>query len=131
MRGHSERDVPLVNLHELVCGTCGVPHAIPEALYVKCKEEGGFWHCPNGHTRGWGEGTTTAKLKRAEQALAQKDDEIRAAHDALVYAKSQIEKQKKRAAHGVCPCCNRTFVQLARHMKTKHPDYNVVPLKAS
>jgi hypothetical protein len=24
---------------------------------------------------------------------------------------------------GVCPCCNRTFQQLARHMKAKHPGY--------
>jgi hypothetical protein len=22
-----------------------------------------------------------------------------------------------------CPCCNRTFQQLARHMKAKHPEH--------
>lgn len=121
--------MPIVKLVELVCGTCGVPHAIPEALYEECKREGGFWTCPNGHSRGYGEGTTAAELKRAKQALAQKDDEIRATKDALDYAKSEIERQKRRTAAGVCPCCNRTFVQLARHMKTKHPSYNVVPLK--
>jgi hypothetical protein len=26
-------------------------------------------------------------------------------------------------ANGVCPCCNRTFQNLARHMAGKHPDY--------
>lgn len=30
---------------------------------------------------------------------------------------------RNRAAAGVCPCCNRTFEQLGRHMTTKHPEY--------
>lgn len=30
---------------------------------------------------------------------------------------------RKRASAGVCPCCNRTFSQLARHMQTKHPTF--------
>ncbi len=34
-----------------------------------------------------------------------------------------MTKVKKRAANGVCPCCNRTFSDLARHMKAKHPDF--------
>lgn len=28
-----------------------------------------------------------------------------------------------RVGAGVCPCCKRTFQQLARHMKCKHPKY--------
>lgn len=131
--------MPLVKLIELTCGTCGVPHAIPEKMYETLKNEGGFWHCPNGHQRGWSEGTIAAELKRARQALAQKDDEIREKaklveemNQLLQAQKRQTASLKKRAANGVCPCCNRTFVQLARHMKTKHPDFtpgNVVPLK--
>lgn len=35
-------------------------------------------------------------------------------------AKTRI---KNRVAKGVCPCCNRTFENLQRHMTTKHPDY--------
>lgn len=30
---------------------------------------------------------------------------------------------KNRVKHGVCPCCQRTFRQLAAHMKSKHPDF--------
>jgi hypothetical protein len=30
---------------------------------------------------------------------------------------------KKRVAAGVCPCCNRSFKDLARHMAGQHPDY--------
>jgi len=39
------------------------------------------------------------------------------------YQKGVITKIKKRVKHGICPCCNRTFKQLAAHMKNKHPEY--------
>lgn len=37
--------------------------------------------------------------------------------------KGQVTKLKKRAAHGVCACCNRTFANVATHMAQKHPDF--------
>ena len=37
--------------------------------------------------------------------------------------KGQVTRIKKRVANGVCPCCNRTFKDLAAHMSTQHPDY--------
>lgn len=30
---------------------------------------------------------------------------------------------KNRVKNGVCPCCNRTFENLARHMQAKHSDF--------
>ncbi len=36
-------------------------------------------------------------------------------------AKTRI---KNRIANGVCPCCQRSFKNLHRHMQTKHPDYS-------
>ncbi len=35
-------------------------------------------------------------------------------------------RTRKRVGSGVCPCCSRTFQQLARHMKAKHPAYTEV-----
>jgi hypothetical protein len=32
-------------------------------------------------------------------------------------------KARKRAAAALCPCCNRSFVQLRRHLASQHPDY--------
>lgn len=46
-------------------------------------------------------------------------------------AERKLATHKKRASAGVCPCCNRTVSQMARHMQAKHPDYNVVPLKVA
>jgi 4-hydroxy-3-methylbut-2-en-1-yl diphosphate synthase IspG/GcpE len=30
----------------------------------------------------------------------------------------------KRAKAGVCPCCNRTFSNMAEHMKKQHADFD-------
>ena len=38
-------------------------------------------------------------------------------------AKGQLTKVKKRVGNGVCPCCTRSFTDLARHMESKHPAY--------
>src|SRR5258706_11384792 len=64
------------DLTELQCGNCGVWHAIPTAMYVSCRDEGGFWHCPNGHSRGWGTGTIQAERDRLKQKVAQLYDEV-------------------------------------------------------
>lgn len=32
-------------------------------------------------------------------------------------------KLKKRIAKGACPCCNRHFVNLQRHIEGQHPEY--------
>lgn len=54
---------------------------------------------------------------RAEQAHREA-----AQHQSRAF-KGVVTKLKKRAANGVCPCCNRTFVDLARHMAGKHPTF--------
>ena len=71
----------------------------------------------------------------AKQQLARAEDERRAAERKAEKALKETKRLKKRAAAGTCPCCSRTVIQMARHMKTKHPDFvakettNVVPIK--
>lgn len=109
------------------CGTCGVPYTVPEVRYQSMRTEGGFAHCPNGHAWGWKEGTKQRDELRAErdrlkQALAQRDDEIAELRAAEANATQQHKRTMKRVHAGVCPCCNRTFKNLARHMASKHPE---------
>lgn len=53
----------------------------------------------------------------------------RAMNDAAYYKrqrdaqKGQVTRLKNRAAAGMCPCCNRHFTNLERHMGTKHPEF--------
>ena len=118
------------------CGSCGVWYALPRVIYETAYREGGFWSCPNGHRRGWEKGQTPKDIEklrqerdRLRQRVAERDDEISGLEKSVSAHKGQITKMRKRAAAGVCPCCNRNFVNLARHMKSKHPDYGTAQLE--
>lgn len=114
---------------QMCCGECGIEFSVPTPFYTERLNEGGNWHCPNGHTRVFRE-SRVDKLRRErdrlQQQLAAKDDEI-------LHRDKRIKKLEKRAAAGACPCCHRTFANMARHMKHQHPEFvadNVVKLKA-
>ena len=38
-----------------------------------------------------------------------------------------VTRTKNRVGNGVCPCCNRTFANLMRHMHDQHPGYTAPP----
>jgi hypothetical protein len=69
------------------------------------------------------------KLDEQTRAATQMAERARLAEHAQVEAinaqkksEAELRRIQKRTAAGVCPCCNRTFQQLARHMKTRHPE---------
>ena len=117
-------------LRTLQCGNCGVWHAIPQVMYDSCEKEGGYWHCPNGHSRGFNEGSLRNQLKKetkrrewAEQNAKSIQIELDETERRRIAQKAATTRLQKRAKAGVCPCCNRTFKQLAAHMKNKHPKF--------
>jgi hypothetical protein len=114
------------------CGVCGVKHAIQAVRYNTCVEEGGYWQCPNGHSRGFRHGREERrKIERERDRLKQENARLAEEAATSERAKAALARHQKRSAAGLCPCCNRTFSNMARHMKTSHPDFNVVPLKAA
>ena len=62
----------------------------------------------------------------AEASLATLLDTEERSHAATRGHLTRAKKQVHRAEHGVCPHCNRSFQNLARHMQTKH-EREVVP----
>jgi hypothetical protein len=123
-------------LRTYTCGQCGGFYAIGESYAAKKQEKGGYWHCPYCECS-WGyppEGTELAQAKRRAAELEGRLAAERAAHDQarqecqtlgrkLTTAQQDKARLRRRVANGVCPCCHRTFHQLARHMRTKHPEY--------
>lgn len=117
------------------CGECGIVFAITNAKYYRCKNHGEGWYCPNGHSRKFCE-SEVEKLKKEVELEKQrhewtkrsleytKKDRDHNKHKAAAY-KGTVTKIKKRVGNGVCPCCNRTFQNLANHMKNQHPDFRV------
>lgn len=72
--------------------------------------------------------TEKAQMERELQAKLNQETHLRLVAEKSL--KSEITKRRKiekRVANGVCPCCNRTFEDLARHMSTKHKDYALPP----
>lgn len=100
------------------------------------------FYCPNGHEQWYVTGETEVEKMRRErdaavQRVAQWQDYEREARERaeraerrVAAAKGQVTKLKKRASNGVCPCCNRTFADLARHMAGKHPGFVAEPQAA-
>ena len=118
----------------MCCGSCGINFLMPTVRNneSKAKGRGLSWFCPNGHERVYGE-TEADKVRRelntARQQIARAEDEAREAAARATKAENAKKRLEKRINAGLCPCCNRSFQNLQRHMATKHG--NVVPLKTA
>jgi hypothetical protein len=118
------------------CYRCKAIIWLPDELYAAAHHSPSisFW-CPYGHEQHFCEGETQEQKLRRErdrltQRLAEKDDAIayqrgerERAERQLSATKGVVTRIKNRIGHGVCPCCNRTFGDLSKHMATKHPTY--------
>ena len=118
---------------QVVSCWCGMALAIPSNLYRHAKDYGSTVYCPLGHQFSWTETEADRLRKKLEATEAQRDrarQRERAERDLkedtqrrLIAQKGATTKARKRHAAALCPCCNRSFVQLRRHMAAKHPDY--------
>lgn len=125
-----------LTLTEIVCCKCTTHFAMDHELYYRRREDGNTFWCPNGHGQSFTESEVT-KLKKQNESLQKRlawNDEALmwqyAETEAIKKQKANIKRQltitRKRIANGVCPCCNRTFVNVQRHMDSKHPDFKAV-----
>jgi hypothetical protein len=118
------------------CYRCKSDMWVPQALEDAARATSRIsLFCAYGHEQHYVEGDSEeTKLRRERdrlaQQIAQKDDEIRhqqflrdLADKRAQRSHKEVVRLKKRAAAGVCPCCNRSFGELAKHMATKHPDF--------
>ena len=90
----------------ITCGQCGLRFFVPRIWDQGRRQDHRSFVCMNGHT-----------LTYTGQRQAQENARQASA------AKAQVTKIKKRVGHGVCPCCNRTFGNLAAHIAQKHPTF--------
>lgn len=113
------------------CCTCGSPIALTTARERELRKSRSNFFCPNGHPQAFF-GETEAEKLRKELAQEKQRREMAERETAMERKRAEAAEKattrlKKRVTHGVCPCCNRTFQNLARHMKTKHPKEIVKP----
>lgn len=112
---------------------CGLGYAVPETLLnfhrrQRDNNQDHFMWCPIGHQ--WqfsGKSKLDRMRERAEAAEAQAvaaRDQLNAEKRAHKATKAAATRAANRATKGVCPHpdCHRSFVDVARHVRTKHPE---------
>lgn len=127
------------------CCNCGMLFAMTQEFQDEKRAARGtgdqLFYCPRGHGQHYTGKTEADKLReqlaeerrqrqRAEQNLAMHADDAREARERAEHERRRANGYKghaaritKRAKAGVCPCCNRHFTALERHMATKHPQF--------
>jgi len=112
---------------------CGIAHAVPQSLrdeQLRQHESGHAMdvYCPLGHSHVPAGESRAEKLSRRLELEKEIRARVAAERDQAQASarahKGAATKARKRAAAALCPCCNRSFVQLRRHMAAKHPDYD-------
>lgn len=115
------------------CGKegCDAVFAVPAHVYQRYRITHEIWYCPNGHPRCY---SGKSELEAAQAEAARLERIVRAERDQNEFLRRQNEAErhrtraqkaaktrlKNRIHAGVCPHCNRTFANVARHMKSQH-----------
>ena len=118
------------------CCNCHVAFGVPEDFYKRRKKDHELFYCPKGHSQHYTGKTEEQKLReeleaeRQRTARAKENAEYQRAEKERIELRRRatagaLTRVKNRVGNGVCPCCKRTFQQLARHMTAKHPTYKM------
>ena len=108
-----------VTLDVITCYKCAISFGMPHELNEEALKNGRDFYCPNGHSQIYGE----PEVKRLQKQLAQKEFQCIAERNARMAVEKKLIAAQERTRKGFCPCCNRQFVQLTRHIARQHPDY--------
>lgn len=119
-----------IQLEVINCWVCGCTFAVSCDLKSSMKSREDTLFCPKGCRLGLGEPHWKEKLKRAreselyykELAIEKRELAERTGRQ-LTATRGVVTRFKNRVSNGVCPCCNRQFTDLTKHMEAKHPNY--------
>jgi hypothetical protein len=117
-----------ISLEKIDCPSCAAVYALNEDFINRRRKDGIGWVCPYckaGTTFGGDSENERLKKQLAEEQARKTralDEANRLRADVLTTSR-EVERLKQRAANGVCPCCTRTFSNVAQHIKEKHPQY--------
>lgn len=127
----------MTRLVEVICYQCKRPFGMTEAhneAALAGREKISFY-CPYGHSQHYLTGPSEAEklrkqleTQKQQNAMWRDDAEAQrqraeAAERSASAQRGVVTRLKNRAAAGVCPCCNRTFANLQRHMAGQHPTF--------
>lgn len=122
------------------CANCGLTFGISTEFEDRRRNDHRTFYCPNGHSLSFNGPSHAERERDAARQLAEREsrrrkwaeqdaERVRAQRDtanrsAAAY-KGWATRIRNRIANGVCPCCNRSFTNVRRHMTTQHPGYKI------
>ena len=127
-----------VKLVPVTCCACEIVFGMSSAFYEKKMRDHSSFFCPKGHAQHFtGKTEDQEEIDRLRSALDKEEriaaylretnDGLRSSRDHAEASrrsyKGQVTKLKNRVGKGVCPCCNRYFENLGKHMIAKHPTW--------
>ena len=109
------------------CCNCGMVFAMTQDFKKRRLKDRKSFYCPSGHHQYYTGETEVSKLKRKldhaqQEAQRQQQNTIQARSERDA-SNRRYGRIRDRVKNGVCPCCNRTFQNLASHMANKHPNF--------
>lgn len=116
------------------CAACSMPFGMSEKFRNERLADHATFYCPSGHRNYYGGKSKTEKLqeeldrstareKSLSSVIDRQRETIKGRDHIIRGQKAAKTRLKNRIAAGVCPCCNRTFQNLASHMKGQHPEF--------
>lgn len=125
LRGYALRLTGTADLITETCYSCGVLFAMTEDFKNNRLKDRKSFYCPSGHAQHYLGETDTERLKKAQAREVALRDQLEAAVREGEKTRQALLRDRQRFMNGVCPCCNRSFENVRRHMSSQHPDYNV------
>jgi len=116
------------------CASCNMDFGVTQMFQKARRNDHKVFYCPKGCHNYYSGDSEEEKLRkqletqrqqnaRAWDAAREAEERAREEKRRAAAARGQVTKIKKRVGGGVCPCCNRTFENLANHMKSKHAGF--------
>lgn len=109
------------------CANCHIDFGVTDGFEKARRGDHKTFYCPSGHSNFYPQQSEAeklrARLRSAEATLTHTKDQLQATERQRRAQKGLNTRLKNRIAAGVCPCCNRTFQDLARHIAGQHPDF--------
>lgn len=118
---------------------CKQKFAMEDALYRQRKNDHYTFYCPRGHKQHFPDKSNEELLQQELQQQKEKIERLEQSRTSLhtlltnerTGRRNEVRSLKgaktrilNRVKNGVCPCCNRSFSNLKRHMDSKHPDHS-------
>lgn len=109
------------------CGNCGTTFGMDEGFYKARLRDRKSWWCPKGCQRHFIDESEEERLRRELRSQSAHTEYYREQYQreraSLISTRGHVTRLKRRVAVGRCPCCEKDFKNLARHMSSQHPEF--------